>query len=258
MQTSLTADFHIHSLSALAQGAEAPDLCEISEQEVHVWTVELTRIPFLAEAFSRDEHERAARLDSEESRGRFRAARSALRMVLASYLKLSPSALVFGQTEFGKPFLINPEAEGILFNLSYAGNLAVIAVARDREVGIDIEPVRQESESMDIAEQCFSVAEIYTLTGLDPDARAVAFFNCWTRKEAYTKARGEGRSVPWVQFDVSLAPGVRAAMLSNRIDKEEITRWVVQDLQLPPDYTGAVVFESLSSRPQLSYFSVSL
>lgn len=258
MQTSPTADVYLHSLNAPAQGAVAPDVCAISGQEVHIWTVELKRIPVLAEAFSRDEHERAARLDSEDSRWRFRAARSALRMILASYLKLSPSALVFGQTEFGKPFLVNSESEGILFNLSYAGNLAVIAVARDREVGIDIETVPTEPVSMDIAEQCFSVAEIYTLTGLDQHARTIGFFNCWTRKEAYTKARGEGRSVPWVQFDMSLAPGVRAAMLSNRIDKEEMSRWAVHDLQLPTGSVGTLVFESLSSRPQLSYFSVSL
>ena len=254
MQTFTAADVHNQLLNAPALGGEAPKVCTISEQEVHVWTVDLSRIAVLAEAFSRDEHERAARLDSEESRWRFRAAHSALRMILARYLKLSPSSVVFGQTEFGKPFLINSEAEGLLFNLSYAGNLAVIAVARDREVGVDIEPV-QNSASMDIAERCFSVAEIYTLTGLDPEARPLAYFNCWTRKEAYTKARGEGRSVPWVQFDMSLAPGVRPAMLSNRVDKEEISRWAFHDLQLPPGHVGTLVFESLHAPPRLTYFA---
>ena len=255
METSTATDVFNQSLNAPALSGEPPEVCTISEQEVHVWTVELTRTPVLIEAFSRDEHERAARLDSEEMRGRFRSARSALRMILARYLKLSPSSLVFGQTEFGKPFLINSEAQGLLFNLSYVGNLAVIAVARNREVGVDIESLQPESVSMDVAAQCFSVAEIYTLTGLDEHARTVAFLNCWTRKEAYTKARGEGRSVPWVQFDVSLAPGVRAAMLRNRIDKEEMSRWVFQDLQLPPGWVGALAFESLPSQPRLSYFA---
>ncbi|MGQ0762650.1 MAG: 4'-phosphopantetheinyl transferase family protein [Acidobacteriota bacterium] len=257
MQTSTTADVYIQMLNAPAQGAGAPDVSAISEQEVHVWTVELTRIPVLAEAFSRDEHDRAARFNSEESRWRFRAARSALRMILASYLKLPPSTLVFGQTEFGKPFLINSEADGLLFNLSYAGNLAVIAVARDREVGVDIEPVRTESVSMDVAAQVFSVAEIYTLSGLNSEQQRGAFVNCWTRKQAYIKARGTGAALPLDQFDVSLAPGVPAAMLGNRGDSI-LARWVFQDLQLPPDYIGAVVFESLSSRPQLSYFAISL
>lgn len=255
MQTSTTADVYLHLLNAPAQGAEAPDVAAISEQEVHVWTVNLARVPVLDEALSHVEHERSAQFDSEVDRRRFKAARSALRTILTRYLKLPASSLVFAQTEFGKPFVINSEADGLLFNLSRSGDVLAIAVTRDREVGIDVEIVRQESAPMEIAEQCFSVAEIYTLTGLDQDARTVAFFNCWTRKEAYTKARGEGRSVPWVQFDMSLAPGVRAAMLNNRIDKEEMSRWVFHDVQLPPGYVGTLAFESLRSQPRLSYFA---
>ena len=255
MQTLLTADVHIHSLGALAQGAEAPDVCAISEQEVHVWTVNLTRVPVLDEVLSHDEHERAEQLNSEDERRRFKAARFALRVILTRYVEMPASSLIFGQTEFGKPFVVNSEADGLLFNLSRSGDVVTIAVTRNREVGVDVELLRLESDSMDIAEKCFSVAEIYTLTGLDQDARTAAFFTCWTRKEAYTKARGEGRSVPWVQFDMSLAPGVRAAMLNNRIDKEELSRWVFQDLQLPKGYVGTLVFESSRTQPRLSHFA---
>ena len=254
MRTLTTADVYIQLLNAPAQAGEPADVRSISEEEVHVWTVNLARVPVLDEALSHDEHERASQFSSEADRRRFKAARSALRTILSRYLKLPASSLIFGQTEFGKPFAINSEADGLLFNLSQSGDVVAIAVTRDREVGIDIESVRPES-SMDIAEQCFSVAEIYTLTGLDQDARTLAFFNCWTRKEAYTKARGEARSVPWVQFDMSLAPGVRAAMLNNRIDKEELSRWVLHDLQLPSGHVGTLVFESLRSQPRLSYFA---
>lgn len=255
MQTSTTADFFIkYWLNAPDERAGG---VAISEQEVHVWTVDLTRVPVIDEALSCDEHERAGRFDFEEHRQRFKAARSALRMILARYLKLAPSSLVFGQTEFGKPFLVNSEADGLLFNLSQAENLAVIAVARDREVGIDVEPVPQDSVSMDVTPEFFSVAEIYTLSGLSLAQQRRAFSNCWTRKQAYIKARGEGISMPLDQFDVSLAPDVPAAMLGNRVDDEEISRWMFQDLSLPPAYTGAVVFESLRSRPQFSYFAFS-
>ncbi|HEX5702331.1 MAG TPA: 4'-phosphopantetheinyl transferase superfamily protein [Pyrinomonadaceae bacterium] len=255
MRTLTTADVFIQSLNAPVQVGDAADVCAISEQEVHVWTVNLTRVPVLDEVLSHDEHERAEQLNSEDERRRFKAARSALRTILSRYIELPASSFIFGQTEFGKPFVVNSEADGLLFNLSRSGDVVTIAVTRNREVGIDVESVRHESDSMDIAEQCFSVAEIYTLTGLDQDARTAAFFNCWTRKEAYTKARGEGRSVPWVQFDMSVAPGVKAAMLNNRIDKEELARWVFQDLRLPPGYTGTLVFESLRTQPRLSCFA---
>lgn len=255
MRTFTTADVYLQFLNAPAPGAEVPNVCVISEQEVHVWTVELTRIQVLEEALSSDEKERAARLDSEEAPRRFRAAHSALRMILAAYLKLPHSSLVFGQTEFGKPFLINAEADGLLFNLSYAGNLAVIAVARDREVGIDIEPLRTESVSLDVAAQVFSVAEFYTLSGLNSEQQRDAFVSCWTRKQAYIKARGEGGVLAADQFDVSLAPGAPAAMLNNRIDKAEPARWIFQDLHIAPNYAGTLVIEAAASPPRLSYFA---
>ena len=255
MQTLTTADIYIQSLDAPGLAGEAADVCAISEQEVHVWTVNLTRVLVRDEVLSHDEHERAEQFNSEADRRRFKAARFALRTILTRYVEMPASSLIFGQTEFGKPFVVNAEADGLLFNLSRSGDVAAIAVTRNREVGIDVESVRHESDSMSIAEQCFSVAEIYTLTGLDQDARTAAYFNCWTRKEAYTKARGEGRSVPWVQFDMSVAPGVRAAMLNNRVDKEELSRWVFQDLQLPPGHVGTLVFESSRTQPRTSYFA---
>ena len=115
------------------------------------------------------------------------------------------------------------------------------------------------SSSSEVAEHFFSVAEIYTLSGLDPHLRTSAFFNCWTRKEAYVKARGEGLSMPLDHFDVSLAPDVQAAMLSNRIDELEKSRWVFHDLQVAPGYASAVVVEWLGSQPHphVSYFTSS-
>jgi 4'-phosphopantetheinyl transferase len=206
---------------------------------------------------SRDEHERAARFHFEKDRQHFKVSRSALRIVLGRYAKLPSESLEFGQTEYGKPFLTNPEAAGLLFNLSHSGEVALIAVAREREVGVDVELMRADFATNEVAEHFFSVAEIYTLSGLEPKLRTQAFFNCWTRKEAYVKARGEGLSMPLDVFDVSLAPGTSAAMLSNRVDKSEPSRWIFQNLQIAPDYAGTLVVEAIASRPDLSYFAFS-
>lgn len=229
----------------------------IAEDEVHLWRVDLSASVTNIRLLSRDEHERAARFHFERDRQHFKASRSALRSILGRYLNLSPEALEFGQTEYGKPFLTNPEAAGLLFNLSHSGEVAVIAVAREREVGVDVEIMRADFATNEVAEHFFSVAEIYTLSGLEPDQRTQAFFNCWTRKEAYVKARGEGLSMPLDVFDVSLAPGVPATMLSNRIDDAEPSRWIFQHLQIAPDYAGALVVEAVTSRPNLSYFAFS-
>lgn len=233
-----------------------PALPILSADDVHVWKVDLSA-SFITgvRALSPDEHERAARFRFERDRQRFKAARAALRIILGRYLKMPPVSLVFAQTEYGKPFLVNPEADGLLFNLSHSGEIAIIAVARDREVGVDVEFIRPDFATSEVAEHFFSVAEIYTLSGLEPHLRPRAFFDCWTRKEAYVKARGEGLSMALDVFDVSLAPGVPAGMLHNRVDQTETARWIFEDLAIGPEYAGALVIEALNSTPRLSHFA---
>ena len=229
----------------------------IAEDEVHVWKVDLSAPVSDVRVLSRDEHERAARFHFERDRRHFKIVRASLRNILGRYLNLPPQSLVFGQTEYGKPFLTNPEAAGVLFNLSHSAEVALVAVAREREVGVDVEFMRADFATNEVAEHFFSIAEIYTLSGLEPHLRSQAFFNCWTRKEAYVKARGEGLSMPLDVFDVSLAPEVSAAMLSNRVDESEPSRWIFQDVQIAPDYAAALVVEAVALRPHLSYFAFS-
>ena len=235
----------------------SPASPSIENDEVHLWKVDLSATVPDVRLLSRDEHERAARFHFEKDRQHFKASRSALRMILSRYLNLPPESLEFAQTEYGKPFLTNLEAAGVLFNLSHSGEVALIAVAREREVGVDVEFMRADFATNEVAEHFFSMAEIYTLSGLEPKLRAQAFFSCWTRKEAYVKARGEGLSMPLDVFDVSLAPEVPAAMLNNRVDKSEPARWIFQDLHIAPDYAGALVVNAVASRPNLSYFAFS-
>lgn len=243
--------------SPASEWLASPASPAIENDEVHVWKVDLSATVPDVRLLSRDEHERAARFHFERDRQHFKASRSALRIILGRYLNLPPESLEFAQTEYGKPFLTNLEAAGVLFNLSHSGEVALIAVAREREVGVDVEFMRADFATNEVAEHFFSMAEIYTLSGLEPHLRTQAFFSCWTRKEAYVKARGEGLSMPLDVFDVSLAPDVSAAMLNNRVDKSEPARWIFQDLHIAPDYAGALVVEALASRPDLSYFAFS-
>jgi 4'-phosphopantetheinyl transferase len=121
--------------------------------------------------------------------------------------------------------------------------VALYAVARGREVGIDLEFIRRDLEVEQIAERFFSRQEIATLRALPADLRRDAFFLCWTRKEAYIKARGEGLSLPLDQFDVSLIPGEPAALLSTRPDSDEALRWSLQELPLGSGYVAALAVE---------------
>jgi 4'-phosphopantetheinyl transferase len=121
--------------------------------------------------------------------------------------------------------------------------VALYAVARGREVGIDLEFIRRDLEVEQIAERFLSRQEIETLRAVPTDLRIGAFFLCWTRKEAYIKARGEGLSLRLDQFDVSLVPGEAAALLSTRPHSDEALRWSLQELTVPPGYVAALAVE---------------
>jgi 4'-phosphopantetheinyl transferase len=216
--------------------------------QVHVWRVCLNHIPTTPSRFtgilSPDEQERAVRFNFEKNRNQFIEARAALRLILSGYLKLTPEELEFSYGAYGKPALANgPSDNRLRFNLSRRDGLALIAVASGREVGVDVEYVRPDLPVLEIAECAFSAAEIAALESLPKTKQTAGFYNCWTRKEAYVKARGEGVSFPMKQFDVSLNPGAPAALLEIRDDDDEIDRWTLQELPVSENYLGALAVE---------------
>jgi 4'-phosphopantetheinyl transferase len=233
----------------------APKSLEISEREAHIWKIDLTSdSPDVDSLLSGEEDKRAARFHFEVDRRRFKSARGALRRILSRYLLCSPAELELGQTDYGKPFLNSPHDETLRFNLSHAGEMALLAVTLGREIGIDVEFMRPDFATDEVAGNFFSQSEVAELQRVEPNQRTQAFFNCWTRKEAYVKARGEGLSMPLNLFDVTLAPDTVAAMLSNRSDKSETSRWIFHDLALSENYVGALVIETTDAPLHISRF----
>ena len=224
---------------------QAPECPRLSGDEVHVWRAALVRHPVEIEALrgtlSEDELLRAERFRFSRDRSKFIAARGILREILSRYLCLPPTLLRFGYNAFGKPELCE-EVGGATtrFNLSHAGEIALYAVAAGREVGVDVEFVREDVACAEIAADFFSRREAAALLALPADVRTRAFFNCWTRKEAYIKAHGAGLSLPLDGFDVTLAPGEPAALLSTRDDEQEAARWSLTELFPGIGYAAAL------------------
>ena len=123
------------------------------------------------------------------------------------------------------------------------GRAGLYAVARGRRLGVDIERVRADAADERVAEQFFAPGEVAALGAFSESMRPLAFFNCWTRKEAYIKARGEGLSLRLDQFEVSLAPGEPAALLSTSGDPQESARWSLRALDTDPGYVAALAVE---------------
>lgn len=225
-----------------------PESLGLARDEVHVWLLALdqspSRIQSLMAILSADEQNRANRFHFQRDRDHFIVARGTLRTILGRYLGKEPEALRFSYTYYGKPALEKEfEGESLRFNLSHSHGLALLAVTRDREIGVDIERVRAGMADEQIAERFFSDKEVGVLRGLPRDLQDRAFFDCWTRKEAYIKARGEGLSMPLALFDVSLAPGEPAALIETRGEPLESERWSMRELIADPDFAAAIAVE---------------
>jgi 4'-phosphopantetheinyl transferase len=196
------------------------DAPRLSPDEIHVWSMWLDlsskSTDYLEEYLSPDERQRAARFRFDTDRKRFAVCRGMLREVLSRYLEMSPKRLSFQYGPFGKPMLRHDSTAGCIeFNVSHSGALVLVALSADRPVGIDVERIRTEVRSQEIAERFFSPSEAAKLRSLPASLRAYAFFNCWTRKEAYLKAVGDGLQVRLDSFDVSLAPDESAEFLNG-------------------------------------------
>lgn len=163
-----------------------------------------------------------------------------LRTLLAAYLGRGAAELSFSYAEKGKPSLADSQT-AVNFNLAHSQGRALYAFSRGRELGVDLEFIREDLESEKIAVRFFSPAEVKRLELVPPELRKQAFFECWTRKEAYIKARGDGLSLPLDDFDVSLGPGEPAALLRNHKEPEEVARWTMRSLDAPSGYAAALV-----------------
>lgn len=217
-------------------------------EEVHVWRAELARPPVVVEALkgllSEDEFRRAERFHFQHDRSSFIIARGTLREILSLYVGRPPKLLQFGYNAFGKPDLIGAPCETrVHFNLSHAGGLALYAVAAGREVGVDIEVMREGVPYEELATNFFSRREAAALLALPAGDRMRAFFECWVRKEAYIKARGVGLFMPLDSFEVELVPGKPSALLATQEGGREAARVSLHDLAVHPGYAAAVAAE---------------
>lgn len=218
---------------------------DLPGDEVQLWRIDLDSIANdevrWKVVLSADEAARAARYRFARDRQRYVATRAWLRMILGNYLRMEPKDLRFVYSKKEKPSLGDALAgSGILFNVSHSGGMALLAFTREREIGVDIEKIKHDFELEAIARRFFSAREQEDLFALPVEERVAAFFRCWTRKEAYIKATGDGLSLPLSQFDVSIAPGVRSALLATRPDGSEAERWRLQEVGAGDGYIAAL------------------
>ncbi len=233
-----------------------PSNLTLTDNEIHVWKAELdcerTDLQQLFALLTPDEQQKAARFHFEKDQNHYGAARGLLRLILSAYLSEDPRNLRFTYNPYGKPAL---DSDPLQFNVSHSQGLALYAVTQHSEVGIDLEYMRTDFGWRQIVEQYFSAQEFNTLVQLPENQQCRAFFDGWTRKEAYIKAKGQGLSIPLDQFDVSLSPAEPAALLRTQWDSDEAAQWTLHALNPAANYAGAIAIRSRD--PHLRYWQAS-
>ncbi len=214
----------------------------LSARAAHVWRVRLdVDTDDLHALLSLAESTQVMAFALPELRRRYIVAHGMLRRILAHYAEAPPASLVFERGEFGKPMLTGPAPRDLWFNLSHSGDIALVAVTREGEVGVDVERHTGRFAPMELAQRVFSRAECSALTALSSPVVADGFYAAWTRKEAYMKATGHGITRGFGHFDVTLTPGEPARLLADRLDHAAAARWQMRSLDAGPGYSAAVV-----------------
>lgn len=231
--------------SPIINSATIPSL---EPHAVHIWKIPLdvpvAVVQQLETWLAPSELDRAGRFVQEIDRLRFIVSHAAVREILAHYLEVEPAAIEMNVRTGGKPELADSHRSDLQFNLSHSGALGMVAVTSHDEVGIDVEQVRSNFDAASIVTRFFSQREIQRWQQLPGEEKLPAFFRCWTRKEAYLKARGLGLSLELDQFDVAFGPGQPAQLLSSRdATDNDTTRWAIHDVSPNEEYIAACVVE---------------
>lgn len=226
-------------------GSVVQRLGVLATRDIDVWAVQLTARDVVVEScfaiLSPDERVRADRYRFDGYRRSFVLSRGILRALLGCYLSVPANTIRFSYTKWGKPCLFGSNSD-IQFNVSHSTNTALYAMTRQCILGVDIERVRPLQDMYRIAERFFCPEEIEDLRALPPAERETAFFNCWSRKEAYVKAIGEGLLMPLNRFRVTLTPGDPVQFVHLCGDREAAEEWTVQNISVVPGYAAAIAY----------------
>jgi 4'-phosphopantetheinyl transferase len=231
-------------------GKPEAGVIRLSPREVQIWGIWLTAsdaaVAYYHSVLSLDERHRAERFRFGNLRRSYILSRGGLRILLAHYLGCAPTGIEFIGGPKGKPAL--RDFSRIRFNTSHSGEMALYALTVGCELGVDVEQLRTLDDLESIAMRFFSPGEASELLSLNPEDRGPAFFRCWTRKEAYVKAIGDGLTIPLDCFQVTLLPGVPARFIQVAGDQGIAHEWTLDHLDLEPGYIGALAYRD-SRRP---------
>ncbi len=223
-----------------------PSNLSFRDNEVHIYYVQIDSvkkiIPVIKKFLTEADELKIKKFIFEKDRIVHTISAGVLENILSRYLPDRKNNINISYNEYGKPFIDNMDGEtNITFNLSHSGDLILYAITDNRNVGIDVQEIREINSIDDIVESNFSEKEIAVFNSLPAELKLKAFYTCWTRKEAYIKAHGKGLSYPLNKFTVSIIPEEDAELLSD--ENCSVSDWFLKDIMLSEGYAAAVAVE---------------
>lgn len=199
-----------------------------------------TDISELEKVLSADELERAQKFNFETDRNHYLQRRYQLRVLLSKYCHCAPADLKFGYTRYKKPFIEMPSLNPVKFNLSFAGDVMIIAINLLHDIGVDVEKIHDIPDFEGVSELNFSLQEIRYLN--ESDDKTDTFFTIWTKKEAFIKANGRGMYYPLKKFSINIRDTAENPSIFN--SPMESKAWMVTQVNAPEGYRAALAIKN--------------
>ncbi len=231
-----------------------------AENQVHIWQISLDQkdksVNKLLGLLDVKEKSKAVKFKFEKDLRTYIVSHGAMREILSLYLETRLRNIEFETNSYGKPFLRGGKKD-ICFNLSHSHELALLAITKSRRIGVDIEFIRPEFAAEAIAEHIFSPLEIEVLRNLPKALQTRAFFDCWTRKEAFIKAVGKGLSYPLKDFSVAFSPFEKPGLVAHENTAVTIENWQIIELEIGGNYAAAMAIEARKRETKLFIWNCS-
>lgn len=218
----------------------------LEHRQVDLWYVLSDKVTDSAlldryrELLAPDELARERRFLNERARLQYLAGRALIRTTLSQYAEVRPEAWRFSYNPHGKPAISSPREPRLEFNLSHTDGVLVLAVTAGPPIGVDVESRCRKSNALELASRFFAAAEAATLQSLSPDQCDARFFQFWTLKEAFIKARGTGLAMPLDRFAFTLTPGQPPRIAFFGVEQETPDQWQFLQFHLAPTYQLAL------------------
>lgn len=235
-------------------GTLGKELILLTPAEIHLWLAfydEINEESLLAayrELLSAAEREQEPRFYFARDRRRYLITRALVRTVLSRYTSIQPRDWMFSMNAYGRPAAVNAQAKDLSFNISHTHSLIVLGVSRCRALGVDVENVREREVSIDLMDRYFAPQEVEVLTAAPPHEQQYRFFEYWTFKEAYIKARGMGLSLPLDKFSFQYADDRAVEIAIHPQLADDAARWQFWQFQPKPEYLVAICAERVGAR----------